>query len=104
MAKRRRPYPQDFREQIVALYRAGRTVAELAEEFEPCGQTIRNWIRQADIDEGRRKDGLTTEEHEELQRLRKENRQLREERDILAKATAWFAQETDSIPSGSTNS
>ena len=80
------------------MIRAGRTADELAREFEPSAQTIHNWVKQADLDEGNRKDGLTTAEREELRRLRRENRQLREEREILAKAAAWFARETESIP------
>ena len=70
----------------------------MAKEFEPSGQTIRNWVTQADLDEGRRTDGLTTEEREELRRLRRENKQLKIEREILKKAAAWFARETNSIP------
>jgi transposase len=70
----------------------------LAREFEPAAQSIRNWVAQADRDEGRREDGLTTVEREELRRLRRENRQLREEREILKKAAAWFARESESIP------
>ena len=61
-------------------------------------------VRQADRDEGRRQDGATSAEREELTRLRRENRRLRQERDILAKVAAWFAQETAVIPSGSSNS
>jgi transposase len=89
---------------MVDLVRAGRTPEELSREFEPSAQAIRNWVRQSDLDEGRREDGLTTVEREELRRLRRENRQLREEREILAKAAAWFARETGSIPPGSSNS
>ena len=96
--KRRKPYPPEFRRQKVELVRAGRTAEELAREFEPTAQTIRNWVAQADRDEGRRADGLTTAEREELRRLRRENRQLKLEREILAKAAAWFARETDSVP------
>ena len=77
---------------------------ELAEEFEPSEQCIRNWVKQAERDEGRRQDGLTSEDKAELVRLRRENRTLREERAILAKAAAWFARETGKIPPGSTNS
>jgi len=66
--------------------------------FEPSSQAIRNWVRQADRDEGRRDDGLTSSEREELARLRRENRLLREEREILKKAAAWFAEETASTP------
>ena len=81
---------------MVELVRARRSPEELAHEFEPSAQTIRNWIAQADRDEGRRDDGLTTLEREEMGRLRRENRRLREEREILAKATARFARGTDS--------
>jgi transposase len=88
----------------VELVRAGRTPEELAREFEPTAQAIRNWVHQIEVDEGRREDGLTTSEREELRRLRRENRQLREEREILAKAAAWFARETSSIPPRSSNS
>ena len=77
---------------MIALARAGRSVEDLAREFEPCVATIHGWIKQADRDGGYRSDGLTSAEHEELRHLRKENRQLRQERDILAKAAAWFAQ------------
>jgi transposase len=83
---------------LVELVRAGRNPEELAEKFEPSAQAIRNWARQADRDDGRREDGLTTEEREELRRLRREVKTLREERDILKKAAAWFARETGSIP------
>jgi transposase len=79
---------------MVELVRAGRTPEELSREFEPSAQSISNWVAQADRDAGKRKDGMTTAEREELQRLRKENRQLKLEREILSKAAAWFAQET----------
>ena len=98
------PYPPEFRQQMVELVRAGRTPEELAREFEPSGQTIRNWVQQAERDDGRRQDGLTTAERQELARLRRENKQLRLEREILAKAAAWFARETGSVPDGSTSS
>jgi transposase len=104
MPRRRTPYPAEFRQQMVALVRAGRTPEELSREFEPTAQAIRNWVRQSDLDAGRRADGLTTAELEELRRLRRENRQLREEREILAKAAAWFARETESIPPKSSDS
>jgi transposase len=89
---------------MVELVRAGRTPEQLAKEFEPSAQAIRNWVAQADRDEGRREDGLTTVEREELSRLRRENRQLKLERDILSKAAAWFARETDVIPPKGSNS
>ena len=101
MPRSRPPYPPEFRDQIVALHRAGRSVSELAREFEPSTETIRNWIRQADADSGKRPDLPTSSEKEELSRLRRENRRLQQERDILAKAAAWFARETGSIPPSS---
>ena len=104
MPKNRHPYPAAFREQMVELVRAGRSPEELGREFEPSAESIRNWIRQADLDVGRRSDGLSTAEHEELRRLRRENRRLRQEREILAKAAAWFARETHSIPPESSSS
>ena len=91
-------YPPEFRQQMVELVRSGRSATDLARDFECCDQTIRKWARQADLDEGRRNDGLTTDEREELRRLRRENRQLRLEREILSKAAAWFARETGSVP------
>jgi transposase len=104
MPRTRPPYPQQFRDRIVELARAGRSVSELAEEFEPTGQTIRTWIKKADVEDGVRSDGTTADEREELRRLRKENRRLKQERDILSKAAAWFAQETDAVPPKSSNS
>ena len=104
MPKSRRPYPPEYRERIVELVRSGRSPESLAREFEPSAQCIRNWVRQADRDAGRRHDGLTTDERAELQRLRRENATLREEREILKKAAAWFARETGSIPSKGSDS
>jgi transposase len=102
MPRTRSPYPPEFREQIIGLARAGRSVEDLAREFEPCAATIHGWVKQADRDGGRRADGLTSEERDELRRLRRENRQLRQERDILAKAAAWFAQ-SDAMSSRSSS-
>ena len=99
-----RPYSAEFRRRLVDLVRAGRTSESLGQEFEPTSQAIRNWVRQADRDDGRRADGLTTVERAELRRLRRDNATLREEREILKKAAAWFARETDAIPSGSSRS
>jgi transposase len=104
MPKSHPPYPPELRRRLVELVRSGRSAESLAEEYEPSGQAIRNWVRQAERDEGKRKDGLTSEEKAELSRLRRENRALREERAILAKAAAWFARETGKIRSGSSNS
>jgi transposase len=115
MPRTRTPYPADFREQIVALVRVGRSAEELAEEFEPCAATIHSWVKQAERDAGRRADILSSVEREELRRLRRENRQLRQQRDILAKgeplcaigsrtmASAWFAQ-SDATSSRSSSS
>jgi transposase len=83
--------------------RAGRSPEELAEEFEPSAQTIRNWVKQAELDVGVKSDGLTSSEREEL-RLRREVKQLRVEREILKKAVAWFARESGSIPKGDSSS
>jgi len=99
MPKSHRPYSPEFRQRIVELVRKGRRPEELGRQFEPSARCIRNWVRQADLDAGRRQDGLPTAEQEELRRLRRENRMLREEREILKKAAAWFARETTSIPS-----
>lgn len=98
MPKSRPPYPPEFRRQMVALVRSGRDPEELAKEFEPSAQSIRNWVAQAERDSGKRQDGLTTEERDELRKLRRENKILREEKEILKKAAAWFARETNSIP------
>lgn len=96
--KTRAPYSAEFRRQIVELVRAGRTPEELAEEFEPSVASIRHWVAQAEIDTGQR-EGISTAERAELQRLRRENKQLRLEREILSKAAAWFARETTNLPS-----
>src|SRR5271167_1242435 len=98
MPKSRPPYPAEYRRRIIELARAGRSVNELAREFEPSANAIRYWLKQAGLDEGLRSDGLTTDERTELQRL------LREEREILAKAAAWFATETGTVPSRRSNS
>ncbi len=104
MPRTRGPYPPEFKARMVELVRAGRSPDQLAKEFEPSANAIRNWAQQADRDEGHRSDGLTTVEREELRRLRRELRQVKLEREILAKATAWFARETGSIPSGGSSS
>ena len=94
MPKSKPPYPAEFRQQIIELARAGRTPAELSREFGPTAQSISNWIAQDGRDRGKPlpgKEGLTSAEREELARLRRQVRQLQTERDILAKATAWFA-------------
>ena len=92
MPRTRNPYPTEFREQLVALARAGRSVESMAREYEPCAATIHEWVKQAGADEGERDERLTSAELAELRQLRREVKQLRQERDILSKAAAWFAQ------------
>jgi transposase len=95
VSKSHPPYPPEFRAEAIRLVRSsGRPAAEIARRLEVSTETLRLWVRQADIDEGRRHDGLTSQETEEVRRLRRENRILREEREILVKAAAFFAQET----------
>jgi transposase len=89
MPKSHKPYPVELKARLVELVRAGRNPEELATKFEPTAQAIRNWVRQADLDAGRRQDGLTTEEREELRRLRREVKVLREEREI--QKSVWSA-------------
>ncbi len=98
MPKSRPPYSAEFRARMVELVQAGRTPEALSREFEPTAQSIWNWVRQAERDGGVRQDGLTTDDKEELRRLRRENKVLREEKEILKKAAAWFAEETGSTP------
>ena len=81
MAKTRLPYAPEFRRRMVELVRAGRTPEALASEFEPTAQSIRNWVAQSERNAGRGDGGLTTPE-----------------REILSKAAAWFARETNAIP------
>lgn len=104
MPRTHKSYPEEFKKKLVELVRQGRTPEQLSREFEPSAPAIRNWVAQADRDAGRREDGLTSAERDELQRLRRENERLREEREILKKAAAWFAQESKAAPNGSSNS
>jgi transposase len=104
MAKKHRTYTPEFRQQMVALVRAGRKFDELAKEFGCTGWSIRQWVKQADRNAGRGDGGLTSEEREELTRLRRENRQLKLEREILSKAAAWFAKESTATPKHSSGS
>ena len=106
MPKSKPPYPAEFRQQIIELARAGRTPAELSREFGPTAQSIANWITQETRDRGKPaagKEGLSTLEREELIRLRRQLRQVQQERDILAKATAWFAGRSEKTFTPSTN-
>jgi transposase len=95
MAKRTVRYAPEFKRQMVDLFRAGRTAASLAKEFGPSAWTIALWAKQDARDSGKGDGGLTSVEREELTRLRRENRRLKEEREILSKAAAWFATESD---------
>ena len=101
--RHRKAYSAEFKKRMVELVRAGRTPDDLAKEFEPTPKSIRDWVAQADRDTGNRRDGLTTDERDELRKLRRENRVLREEKEILKKAAAWFAAESGT-PRGSSNS
>jgi transposase len=97
-------YTPEFRRQMVELHRTGRSFNELAKEFGCTTWSIRTWVKQADRDAGRGEGGLTNAEREELTRLRRENRRLREEREILSKAAAWFANEKIATPKRSSDS
>ena len=101
---KKRVYPPEFRQRMVEVVRSGWTPGHLAKEFEPSARAIRNWVTVADRDEDRRGDGLTTVEHEEIGRLRRENKQLRLEWEILSKAAAWFARETKAVLSKNSDS
>jgi transposase len=104
MAKKRPFYPLEYRQHLIELVRAGRSPDELAKEFDPTPQTIRNWVAQADRDDGVGCGGTTPAERDELRRLKRENKQLRIERDILSKAAAWFARETNAVPKNGSDS
>lgn len=89
------PYPPEFRREAVQLARsAERSIAQVARDLGVSNQTLHTWIKQADVDAGKR-EGLTTEEREELRRLRRENRTLLQEREILKKAAAFFSRESE---------
>jgi len=97
MTKReRRKFTDEFKKETVRLIReSGKTVAEIARDLDLSESAVRNWLNQAEIDAGRGRQGeLTTAEHQELQRLRRENKQLQMEREILKKAAAFFAKES----------
>jgi transposase len=91
--KTRPAYPEDFRREAVELLRQGRSPGELSKSLGVSPQTLRNWRRQDQLDHGERDDGVTTDEREELARLRRENTRLRQERDLLKRAAAFFATE-----------
>jgi transposase len=93
--KTRPAYPDEFRREAIELLRAGRTPRELSGSLGVSQQTLRNWRRQAELDRQERDDGLTSDERAELRRLRRENARLTQERDLLKRAAAFFAKETE---------
>ncbi len=104
MPRTRNPYPAEFRDQIIALARAGRSVESLAREFEPCVATIHGWVKHAEIDGGARDDGLTSAERDELRRLRKENRIKECQFDLYADRTSAYTMRANNCGSGSLHS
>jgi transposase len=96
MPRPRRFFPPEYKAEVVELIRTtGKTVGQVAKELDLTETAVRQWVKQADLDAGRRSDGLTTAERDELRKLRREVRELREEREILRKAAVFFARETD---------
>jgi len=92
--RQRRSFPPEFKAEIVELCRrADRSIGRVAKDFDLTETNVRTWVKQAEIDQGERP-GLTTEEKEELTRLRRENRSLKEDVEILKRATVFFAKET----------
>ena len=92
MPRPRRFFPPGYKAEVVELIRStGKTVGQVAKELDLTETAVREWVKRADLDAGRRSDGLTTAEREELRRLRREVRELREEREILRKAAVFFA-------------
>jgi transposase len=91
----RPPYPQQFRLEAVELVRSGRSIRDVSDSLGVSQQTLRNWVKQTQLDLRERDDGLTTDEREELRRLRRENARLKQEREILKRAAAFFAAETE---------
>jgi transposase len=95
MPKSRPPYPEEFRREAVQMVRSGRKVSDVATSLGVTEQSLRTWVKQTQLDLKERDDGLRSEEREELRRLRRENSQLRQERDLLKRAAAFFARETE---------
>ena len=94
MPRTRPPYPPEFRAEAVRLVKtSGETIRQVAKDLGISDQTLRNWVAQDDVDAGR-KSGLTSDERTRMRELERENRKLREEREILRKAAAFFAAET----------
>ncbi|HLH66619.1 MAG TPA: transposase [Solirubrobacteraceae bacterium] len=95
MPKSKPPYPEEFRREAVELVRQGRSIRDVASSLGMSGQSLRNWVRQERLDRCERDDGLTSAEREELRLLRKQVKRLEQEREILKRATALFARETE---------
>jgi transposase len=99
MPKTHAPYAAEFRTEAIRLVRSsGKSKTAIAQELGISLEALRAWLRQAELDAGERHDGLTSEELAERRRLRRENKILHEEREILVKAAAFFARETNSLP------
>lgn len=101
---RRPTYPPEFRRRVLELVRSGRSFLSVSQEFDVSRGAIKHWLKQDDLDSGRRDDGLTTDERKELTSLRRENKRLKLEAEILSKAAAWFARETNTVPNKSSDS
>ena len=95
MPKSKPPYPEQFRREALVLVRQGRSIPDVAESLGITAQSLRNWKRQDERDRGARDDGLASVEREELRELRKRVKRVEQERDILKRATALFARETE---------
>lgn len=95
MPKTRPAYPEEFRREAVAMVRGGRSIPDVAEALGVSPQSLRNWVKRSQLDARERDDGITSSEREELARLRRENKRLRQERDLLKRAAAFFAAETE---------
>ena len=93
-----RAHPAEFRRKIVELFKGGRSIKSIADEYGMARKTVATYVKQDDVDSGMRSDGLTSAERAELALLRRENKRLKLEAEIVSKAAAWFARETDSIP------
>jgi len=91
MPRTRNAYPEEYRQEAVQMVRAGRSAGDVAQALGCAPQSVTNWVKRYELDQGIRKDGLNTAEREELRKLRKENVRLKQERDLLKRAAAFFA-------------